>query len=90
MSGYEREQARAGAITWRLLTAPEDVAESERQLDLLARTGHIGPYRKDLVRADGTRMPMLYAGASIGEGTAVEYCIDVAREPVKHARAPYR
>jgi PAS domain S-box-containing protein len=77
MSGYERRQARAGEITWRLLTAPEDVADSERRLDRLARTGRIGPYRKDLVRADGTRMPMLYAGASIGDGTAVEYCIDV-------------
>jgi CheY-like chemotaxis protein len=77
LSGYERELMAAGEITWRLLTADEDVAESERQLDRLARTGHIGPYRKDLVRADGSRVPMLYAGAAIGEGIAVEYCIDV-------------
>jgi PAS domain S-box-containing protein len=97
MSGYERRQVHAGEITWRVLTAPEDVAESERRLDLLARTGRIGPYRKDLIRADGTRMPMLCAGASIREGTAVEYCIDVREsssgtsEPVsQHADGTFR
>jgi PAS domain S-box-containing protein len=90
MSGYERQQARAGKITWRLLTAPEDVAESERQLDRLARTGRIGPYRKDLIRADGTRMPMLYAGASIREETAIEYCIDVRESPLSTPEPPYR
>ena len=77
MSGYTREHVEAGKITWRRLTAAEHVAESERQLEGLARTGRIGPYEKDLVRADGSRSPMLYAGAAISDRTFVEYCIDV-------------
>ena len=88
MSGYSREQVEAGEITWRRLTAAEHVVESERQLARLARTGRIGPYKKDLVRADGSRWLMLYAGAALSDRTAVEYCIDLgAQAPQRPARA---
>ena len=78
MSGYTRAQVDAGEITWRRLTAEEDVAASERELGRAARTGSIGPYRKDLVRADGSRTPMLYAGAAMSDRTVIEYCIDAS------------
>ena len=42
----------------------EHMAESERQMARLTRTGRIGPYEKDLIHADGTRSPMLSASQS--------------------------
>jgi len=53
MSGYTRQQVASGQITWRKLTPAEHLAESERQIEQLAHTGRIGPYKKDLIRADG-------------------------------------
>ena len=77
MSGYTRQQVASGQITWRKLTPAEHLAESERQIEQLAHTGRIGPYKKDLIRADGSRSPMLYAGAGMSDRTVVEYCIDL-------------
>ncbi|MBV9415400.1 MAG: GAF domain-containing protein, partial [Solirubrobacterales bacterium] len=82
MSGYTRQQVNSGQITWRKLTPEEHAAESERQMEQLARTGRIGPYAKDLIHADGSRSPMLYAGAGMSDRTVVEYCIDLRGGPV--------
>ena len=79
MSGYTRQQVDSGQITWRKLTPEEHVAESERQMEQLAHTGRVGPYAKDLIHADGSRSPMLYAGAGMSDRTVVEYCIDLRR-----------
>ena len=76
MSGYTRQQVSSGQISWRALTPEEDVAESERQMERLARTGRIGPYEKDLIHADGSRSRMLCTGAG-SDQTAVEYSIDL-------------
>jgi PAS domain S-box-containing protein len=77
MSGYTREQIESLPMTWRYLTPEEQHAESERQMHQLADTGRLGPYEKDLIRADGSRSRMLYAGAAISDQTVVEYCIDL-------------
>lgn len=77
MSGYTRAEVEAGGLTWRALTPPEYVAVSEEQMAGFARTGRIGPYEKEYFRKDGSRAWMVFAGASLGDGTAVEYCIDV-------------
>ena len=77
MSGYTRQQVSSGQITQRSLTPEVHLAESERQMERLARTGRIGPYEKDLIHADGSRSRMLCAGASMSDRTAVEYCIDL-------------
>ena len=77
MSGYGRKEVEARALTWRVMTPPEHVAESERQMRLLAETGRIGPYEKEFFRKDGSRPWMLFVGASLGNGTAVEYCVNV-------------
>jgi PAS domain S-box-containing protein len=88
MSGFSRDEVAARGLTWRLLTPPEYVAESERQLRVLAATGRIGPYEKEYFRKDGSRSWMLFAGASLGDGTVVEYCIDVSDR--KRAEAALR
>jgi PAS domain S-box-containing protein len=87
LSGYTREQVDERKLTWRDLTPPEFVAESERQMGQMRETGRIGPYEKDYLLADGTRSRMLFAGAAVGDGTAVEYCIDLGGISSEAARA---
>ena len=77
MSGYSREEITSGALTWRTFTPPEYLASSEQQLARLIETGRIGPYEKEYIRKDGSRTWLLFAGATLGDGTCIEYCIDV-------------
>lgn len=88
MSGYAREHVAARELTWRGLTPPEYLAESERQLRLLAETGHLGPYEKEHFRRDGSRRWMMFAGARLADGTLVEYALDVSDR--KRAEAELR
>lgn len=87
-SGYTRAEVEAGGLTWRTLTPPEYVAVSEEQMAGFAVTGRIGPYEKQYFRKDGSRAWMVFAGASLGDGTVVEYCIDVGDR--KRAEAALR
>jgi PAS domain S-box-containing protein len=88
LTGYGREEVAARALTWRAMTPPEYVAESERQVHRVKATGRIGPYEKEYFRKDGSRLWMLFAGASLGDGTIVEYCIDISDR--KRAEAALR
>jgi two-component system CheB/CheR fusion protein len=86
MFGYSREEVAAKKLTWRTMTPPEYVEESERQLRGLAETGRTGPYEKEYLRKDGSRSWMVFAGASLGDGTIIEYCIDIsARKQAEQA-----
>lgn len=76
MTGYGREQIEAGELTWRSMSPPESVEESERQMDQLSESGSIGPYEKEYILADGSRRWMLFAGRDLGDGTIVEFCVD--------------
>jgi PAS domain S-box-containing protein len=78
MIGYSREQVQSGELSWRNLTPPEWIADSEHQLQTLKQTGCIGPYEKEYFHKDGSRSWMLFTGASLGDGTIVEYAIDIA------------
>lgn len=77
MMGYSREEVTARKLTWRTMTPPEYVAVSEEQLLKLAATGRIGPYEKQYFRKDGSRSWMVFAGASLGDGTIGEYCVEI-------------
>ncbi len=88
MFGYTREDVTSGSLSWQKLTPPEYVAISREQLGKLAATGRIGPYEKEYLRKDGSRSWMLFAGASLGDGSLIEYCIDVSDR--KRAEAALR
>jgi two-component system CheB/CheR fusion protein len=83
MSGYTRAEVASKRLNWRTFTPPEYIALSEQQLEKLALTSRIGPYEKEHLRKDGSRAWMVFAGASLGDGTIIEYCIDVMDR--KHA-----
>ena len=78
LSGYSTEEARAKKLTWRIITPPEYTETSEQEWRKLAETGHIGPYEKEVFRRDGSRNWMVFAGASLGDGTIVKYCMDIS------------
>lgn len=90
MTGYTRKDVTSRKLTWRALTAPEYIEASEQEFQKLAQTGHIGPYEKEYFRQDRSRIWLIFAGATLGNGTAVEYCLDVssrkrAEEDVRQA-----
>ncbi len=61
--GYE--EAELKALDYWKLTPPEYEAEEAIQLDALAQTGRYGPYEKEYVRKDGTRIPLRLNGLLI-------------------------
>lgn len=78
MFGYSRAEVEAGTVTWRTLTPSEYMQVSLEQLEKFETTGRIGPYEKEYFHKDGSRAWMVFAGAALGDGTIVEYCIDVS------------
>lgn len=78
ISGYSRQEIASRTLTWRMMTPPEYMETSEQQLETLRATGRLGPYEKEYFRKDGSRLWMLFAGAALGDGTVIEYCIDVS------------
>jgi PAS domain S-box-containing protein len=77
MLGYSINDVESGRMSWRTWTPPEYMEQSETQMRRLAESGRIGPYETEIVRKDGTRLWIIFAGARLADGTAVEYAIDV-------------
>jgi PAS domain S-box-containing protein len=79
VTGYTRADVQQHNLTWRQLTPPEWVESTERQVENLATTGRIGPYEKEYFLRDGSRRWTMCFGGDLGDGTAVEYCIDITK-----------
>jgi PAS domain S-box-containing protein len=78
MSGYSRQEVASCKLKRLEMTPPEYLAVTGQQLQRLEETGRIGPYEKEFIRKDGTRSWVIFAGASLGDGAVVEYCVDVS------------
>ncbi len=62
--GYTREDLKAGRLNWMTMT-PTEYAERERAiLEILDATGVCGPYEKEYIRKDGSRVPILLGTAA--------------------------
>jgi formate hydrogenlyase transcriptional activator len=61
--GYSREDLLAGRLHWPDLTPPEYAALDELAHEEGLRFGACSPYEKELLRKDGTRVPVLIATA---------------------------
>jgi len=65
--GYTREDVRAGRVGWRELTPPEWQEASNRAAAQLQATGRFDVFEKELLRRDGSRVPVLVAGAAVDD-----------------------
>jgi PAS domain S-box-containing protein len=65
--GYGRDDLISGRLRWTGLTPPEWSGADERALAEVAATGTCRPYEKEYFRKDGSRVPVLMAGANFGE-----------------------
>jgi PAS domain S-box-containing protein len=63
MLGYSHEDLVSGQIGWAELTPAEWVAADQDALAQVSATGSCRPYEKEYSRKDGSRVPILMAGA---------------------------
>ena len=63
MIGYSREDLAAGSINWPELTPPEYAPLDELAHEEGLRFGACTPFEKELIRKDGSRIPVLVATA---------------------------
>jgi formate hydrogenlyase transcriptional activator len=61
--GYTRQELIDGSITWPELTAPECLPMDELAHEECLRFGACTPFEKELIRKDGSRVPVLIATA---------------------------
>jgi PAS domain S-box-containing protein len=78
MSGYTREDLATNRIRWDKMTPPEWMPATHEVIDELFNHGLPTTYEKEYIRKDGSRWWGLFAGATISDGEAVEYIIDIS------------
>jgi formate hydrogenlyase transcriptional activator len=61
--GYSREDLQTGRLRWHELTPPEYIALDDLAHEEGLRFGACTPFEKELIRKDGTRVPVLVATA---------------------------
>ncbi|MFB3885675.1 MAG: PAS domain S-box protein [Thermodesulfobacteriota bacterium] len=78
LTGYTREEIQASRLGWDRLTAPE-YAELDRQImATLAATGSAGPYEKEYIRKDGSRIPLLLSVSKLpGHDEHIAFILDI-------------
>ena len=97
MVGYSREDLISGRVYYPELTPSEwnDVSERERAAVKTAGTSKV--FEKEYLRKDGSRVPILLAGATFGEGQeqGVAFVLDLterklAEENLRESERRYR
>lgn len=79
MVGYTADDVRAGRLAWPRLV-PEEYHEQAREaLESLRLHGACGPFEKEYIRKDGTRVPVLFGGASLDDDytSGVAFVFDI-------------
>ncbi len=80
LTGYTREEIAAGNIGWDRLTAPEYAALDCQIMATLEETGSAGPYEKEYIRKDGSRVPLLLTVSKIpGRDEHITFILDITK-----------
>lgn len=67
MLGYSREDLEAGRMNWVEITAPEYRAQISKSLHEVKTKTSAGPFEREYIRKDGTRIPVLVAVTLLAE-----------------------
>lgn len=67
MLGYTREDVAAGRLHWPTMTPSEHSETDFRKLQEVLLTGATMPFEKEFFHRDGSRVPVLVAGAALNE-----------------------
>ena len=65
--GYSKEELESGAIKWNDITPQEHSLVDLGAVAELAKTGKAGPFQKELLHKDGSKIPVLVAVVSLPE-----------------------
>jgi two-component system cell cycle sensor histidine kinase/response regulator CckA len=87
MLGYTREEMLAGEIGWDRLTPPEYRDRDQAAMAELQRTGAATPWEKEMLRKDGSRLPILIGVAMLkaSEASCIAYIVDLTeRQRLEH------
>jgi PAS domain S-box-containing protein len=87
MVQYDHEDIASGRVRWTDLTPVEWREHDERALTEIRATGSVQPYEKELFRKDGSRVPVLCAGALFEEGgnEGVAFALDLSEQKQQEA-----
>lgn len=78
MSGFSREDQKAGRLRCDNLTPPEWQETTSRAAEELKTTGRAVPYEKELFRKDGSRWWALVATKRLHDDEIVGYVVDIS------------
>jgi PAS domain S-box-containing protein len=94
MVGYTRKELLGGKVDWASMT-PEEYRHLDEQslIELKTKGVNKAPFEKEYVRKDGSRMPIMIAGAMIDEArfNGVAFVLDIterklAEESIRRSR----
>jgi len=82
MVRYDREDVASGRLRWTNMTPTEWREHDERALAEIKASGSVQPYEKEFFRKDGSRVPVLAAGALFEEGGSegVAFALDLSEQ----------
>jgi PAS domain S-box-containing protein len=81
MLGYTRAELRSGSLRWDDITPPEYRDADRAAVEALQRTGVAPPWEKEMLRKDGTRVPVLLGVAMLeaADASCIVYTVDLSK-----------
>jgi two-component system cell cycle sensor histidine kinase/response regulator CckA len=82
MIGYTREELLSGVVRWDDLTPAEYRGRDQIAVEQLQKTGIAQPWEKEILRKDGSRVPILLGVAMLeaSEGSCLAYIVDLSSQ----------
>jgi hypothetical protein len=77
MLGYTREEILSAGVRWHEITPPKWKEADAAALSQLAEKGVAPPWEKELIRKDGSCVPVLAAAAMLGGSQGIAIAVDL-------------